>query len=357
MTLFSPIPKEGGESDPPLAPVTLRILADMECIAWRREMAVDGSVSYPWFSDNVETILGLPPERFTVNSKGALTVIHWADRDSHLASLHRSAATQEPCHEDFRAITAAGETRWLRGSAYPRRLEDGRTIWDGMWQDNTQRMRAEAQHQMLMDHAADCIFIISGNACITWSNAATERNFGYLADELIGRCIGDLVELPGNTSCNNQPHAEADDDACLPRGSREVNAKRQDGTTFPFEMTISEVRNDGKLSLIVIGRDISRRRTAERLLAESEQRLRVTFAAASLGIVVVALDGTIQFYNPAFEAMAGDGYDSLLGINLFTFVPNDVMPPPSHIPPPGMSFCVLCEPYLGDGDDHHWRLT
>ena len=341
------------------SPVTLDILADLSCICWRREMTPDGTITYPWFSDNIVDILGYHPGDVTLTSKGELSMMHWADRDAHIEAIRQSALTLRPVQMDFRVITVSGETRWLRGSSRPRRMEDGRVIWDAVGLDITQSMRAEAQHQMLMDHAADCILIISGNACITWSNAAAERMFGYLAQELVGRCVGDLIDLPCDSRCCTQQSVGLTDETadCLPRGSREVTARHHDGSTFPFEMTISEVRSDGKLSLIVIGRDISRRRKAEDMLAESEQRLRVTFAAASLGIVVIALDGTIQFYNPAFESMAGDNYASLLGVNLYTFVPQTIMPPPSRIPPPGMSFSVVCEPSLGDDDDHHWRLT
>jgi len=354
MILSSPISGDNSLLDP----VSLRILAHMECVAWRREMAADGSVSYPWFSDNVALILGFPTEELTVNRKGALNLIHWADRDPHLAALRRSAETLEPCQEDFRAITAAGETRWLRGISYPRREDDGRVVWNGLWQDHTRHFRAEAQHQMLMDHAADCIFITSGSTHITWSNAAARRNFGFQPDELISRDFDELIDLShdGETGEAGEELAGG-----LPRGSREVTARRLDGSTFPFEMTISEVRSDGKLSLIVIGRDISQRRHTEQMLAASEQRLRVTFAAASLGIVVVARDGTIQFYNPAFETMAGKDSDSLRGQNLDSVVPPGILPPPSRIPPPGMSFSVVCQPRRSDHDApedaRHWRLT
>ncbi|MDO8606504.1 MAG: PAS domain S-box protein [Phaeospirillum sp.] len=358
MPLSGPILDQAAGTASPLAPVSLNLLADIDCIVWRREMAADGVIRYSWFSNNVASILGVPPEALAVNSKGALTVIHWADRDAHIAALHQSARMLQPCQENFRAITADGETRWLRGSSYPRKTGDGRIVWEGLWQDHTQRIRAEAQHQMLMDRAADCIFIISGNARVTWSNAAAERNFGYPAEELLNRCIGELIDLPGCSSCTKKHLVQSDNAAdCLPHGSHEVSAMRQDGTTFPFEITISETRSDGKLSLIVIGRDITRRRTAERLLEESEQRLRVTFAAASLGIVVVDLDGTIRFYNPAFETMSDSSRGSLLGVSLYSFVPDTIMPPPSRIPPPGMAFCVMCEPHLEDGGDHHWRLT
>lgn len=354
MTISGPVVNSAS----PHASVNLRILADMGCVSWQREMMDDGTIRYPWFSDNIRDILGYTAQEITVNGKGALTVIHWADRDDHLTAVQQSAANLTPCQEDFRAITVNGETRWLRGVSYPHRRSDGVVVWDGIWQDNTQRMRAEVQHQMLMDHAADCIFIISGNACITWSNAAAERNFGYPEEELVGLCIGRLVDLPCGSNCDpTMAELETDGASCLPRGSREVIARRQDGSEFPFEMTTSEVRSDGKLSLIVIGRDISRRRKAEQMLAESEQRLRMTFAATSLGIVVVAMDGTIQFHNPAFETMAGDEFHDLMGKNLFSFVPDSVMPVPAQIPPPGMSFCSVCEPSLDDEQEHYWRLT
>ena len=338
----------------PFTTMALGLLSDLGGIAWRRHLAPDGSISYPWLSNNIATVLGYHPSELAVNSRGALTFIHWADRDAHIADTLKSAEAMVPCTEQFRAITASGETRWLQGSSRPRRLADGTIAWDGIWLDNTLRMRAEAQHQMLMDHAEDCIFILSSQDCITWSNAAAERNFGYLAEELLGRCFGQLVGKADlhPCSCDADPAGSN-----YPGGNVEVTARRRDGSSFPFEMTVSEVRSDGTLSLIVIGRDITQRRTAEKQREESERRLRITFAAASLGIVVVSPDGTIQFYNPAFESMAGDNYDSLLGVNLFSFVPDSIMPSPSKIPPLGISYCVVCQPHLADGAEHHWRLT
>ncbi|WP_161539598.1 PAS domain S-box protein [Paramagnetospirillum kuznetsovii] len=342
----------------PFSPSGLHLLSDMNCICWRRTMAADGTISYSWLSDAALGILGFRPDQLRANDKGALTVIHWADRDLHVEAIKASAVTLLPYREAFRAITASGETRWLDGTAHPRRAADGRIIWDGVWMDATQRMRTEDRQQMLMDNAEDCIFVLTGDEGITWSNAAAERNFGYLNDELAGRCFHDLILGENRPPCSCEPMDLLESQGKDNSGSRqEVIGRRSDGSTFPFEMTVSEVRRDGRLSLVVIGRDISRRREAERLLAESEQRLRVTFAAASLGIVVLDKDGVIQFYNPAFESMAGDGYDDLLGVNIHAFVPAESMPVPSRLPPPGMSFCLVCQPLLVDGKEHHWRLT
>jgi len=348
-------PTPGEDSDPALFHgAAADILAELNCLSWRREMLADGTIRYPWISDKTATTLGVAPEALTVSASGALGVIHWADRDIYLAAIRDSARTLSPCRSDFRVVTAADETRWLAESSRPRRTEDGRIVWDGVWLDKTRQVRAEFHHQTLMDHAQDCIFILSDDDRVTWCNSAARREFGLGPDEGPGLSFADLIE-PGTPS----PVAlvAADPDAPDRPIENEMMGRRRDGSRFPFDMTVSELRSDGRLSLIVIGRDITRRRNAERKMAESERRLRLTFVTAALGIVVVAMDGTIRFCNPAFESMASDGYSSLLGTNLHTLIPSELLPPPSRIPPAGMSFALLCSPRLADGAERHWRMT
>jgi len=329
-------------------------LADLDCIAWRRELRPDGSLRYPWISDNSRRILGFAPEALTVGARGALGVVHWADRDGHLAAIHASAADLSPCRVDFRVITAGDETRWLRESSRPRRLEDGRVVWDGLWQDNTRSVRAEFHHQTLMDHAQDCIFLLSHDERVTWCNAAAQQVFGLAPNEATGLLFAELTG-PGEPS----PLAMVADepDSAERPVEREMTGRRRDGSRFPFDMTVSELRRDGRLSVIVIGRDITRRRDAERRLAESERRLRLTFITASLGIVVISMDGQIHFTNPAFESMASDGSRSLVGTNLHDLVTARFLPPSGRIPPAGMSFALGCDPHLPDGVERHWRIT
>jgi len=332
----------------------IEVLADLDCIAWRRELRPDGMLLYPWISANSRRILGFAPEALTVGPSGALGVVHWADREAHVAAIRASAASLSPCRADFRVITAGDETRWLRESARPRRFEDGRVVWDGLWQDNTRSVRAEFHHQTLMDHAQDCIFLLSDDERVTWCNAAAQRVFGLAPGEAAGLLFAELTG-PGQPS----PLAmvAGDPDSAERPVAREMTGRRRDGSRFPFDMTVSELRRDGRLSVIVIGRDITLRRDAERRLADSERRLRLTFITASLGIVVIAMDGTIHFSNPAFETMASDGRRPLLGTNLHDLVTEHILPPPGRIPPAGMSFALVCDPHLADGIERHWRIT
>lgn len=475
------------------SPRLTAVMADLSCVMFRRELLPTGEIRYPWLSPNVRDIFGFDASEMTVTSKGALNAIHWADRDAHVAGILRSGFAMTRCLEAFRAVTAEGETRWFRGSSAPERLEDGRIIWEGAWIDISPWMRAEHQFQTVMDHAEDVILTLDARNGIDWTNAATERLFGWTLDELLGRCLAHLMvdpckpDAPGHLSeCSM-----ADVIQCFPRGTQEIVARRKDGSHFPFEMTVSEVRSDGRLSLIVIGRDITRRKAtelmleeterrlrsiaanlpgvvfqrvldpdgtftypyvsegieeilgceaadivfdasilfdamvdgdrerllnallisaetldpvdedvrvtgadgrirwlsgqsrprrrgdtivwdglildvtdevdernkAEQAVRESEERFRLAFAAASLGIVVATLDGEITQFNPAFQVMCARTGEDLAGENLRRFISFEHLPDAEHLPQTGDSFCFEYQPHLPDGRQRHWRLT
>jgi PAS domain S-box-containing protein len=292
-------------------PRLTEVLADLSCVVFRREMLPSGEISYPWMSDNVADIFGFSAGEMTVSTKGALNAVHWADRDAHVATILRSALSMGRCIEAFRAVTAEGETRWFRGSSAPERLADGRIVWEGAWIDISPWMRAEHQFQTVMDHAEDCILTLDARNGIDWANAAAERLFDLTLDEMLGRCLSDLMDepCPGGGTGRLSECGMGEVVQCFSRGSQEIIARRKDGTVFPFEMTVSEVRSDGRLSLIVIGRDITRRKATELLLEESERRLR-SIAANLPGVVfqrVLDPDGTFAY------PYVSEGIEEILG--------------------------------------------
>ena len=100
--------------------------------------------------------------------------------------------------------------------------------------------------------------------------------------------------------------------------------------------------------------EIEERLRAETAIRESEERFRLAFAAASVGIVVVALDGTIKKANPAFVEMTGG--QPVEDASFFAFVERSYLPiaAPSE---QGGSFCFDYAPCLTDGIERHWRIT
>jgi|GEM_PF-1527678 PAS domain S-box/PAS domain S-box/PAS domain S-box len=291
----------------PFPPHLTEVMADLSCVLFRRELLPGGDIRYPFLSSNVRDIFGFEAGEMTVTSKGALNAIHWADRDAHVAAILRSGFAMTRCQESFRAVTAKGETRWFRGSSVPVKLEDGRVVWDGAWLDISAWMRAEHQFQTVMDHAEDAILTLDANSGIDWANAAAERLFGWTLSELTGRNLAHLMADLGAALPQECGMAEIIQN--FPRGTQEITGRRKDGTTFPFELTVSEVRSDGRLSLIVIGRDITRRKATELMLEETERRLR-SIASNLPGVVFqreLGPDGVFAY------SYVSEGIEEILG--------------------------------------------
>jgi PAS domain S-box-containing protein len=114
---------------------------------------------------------------------------------------------------------------------------------------------------------------------LSW-NRASERLYGYTAEEMIGRRIHTIIEP--------ERHAAVDETlAAIARGQlvepHEATGVRKDGSIMPVALTVSLVRGaDGIVrGISTIARDISDRRAAEaerdallRELAEQNDRLR-----------------------------------------------------------------------------------
>jgi diguanylate cyclase (GGDEF)-like protein/PAS domain S-box-containing protein len=283
--------------------------ANLPGFAFQRVQDPDGTIRYPWFSPSIRSVLGFDPSAMGVNSQGCLHAVHWADRDGHLAEIRRSSSAEDTCREEFRAITADGHVRWLKGAAEPRRQDDGSVIWDGVMVDVTAGRRAELRLEMLMDHAGDSLIVVESDGTIDSINAAAETLFGWRMEELSGKPFTTL--LPPEMHLDDLlESAEVSAGGIVGSGARELRGLRKDGSTFPLELSTTEVRLEGQRLFVGIGRDITERKLTEAALRESEERLRA-IAANVPGMVfqrVLRSDGSLAF------SYVSEGCRAILGL-------------------------------------------
>jgi diguanylate cyclase (GGDEF)-like protein/PAS domain S-box-containing protein len=302
----------------PLGAMIGLLAADFPGIAFQRRMSPDGCITYPFFSPGVVRVLGLAPSAIKLSRDGALEFIHWADRPAHLAAVLESADHLAACNEAFRAISRDGRVIWLEGSSLPRLDAAGTVVWDGILIDVTERVQAEQRLELIMDHAADCIITIDEAGIIETANAAAVKVFGWTEAELAGRNVALLMPEPHATAHDGYlaTYRDTGQAKFLGQGPREFSAKRKDGSLFPFELTVSEVKTEGRRFFIGIGRDITARRITEAALKDTEERLS-SIAANTPGIVFRRVrhpDGQTR-YEYISEAAR-----SLLGVD-----PQDIM--------------------------------
>jgi PAS domain S-box-containing protein len=135
--------------------------------------------------------------------------------------------------------------------------------------------RSESRLRAVVDHTVDGMITIDAIGTIASFNPACEHLFGYTADEATGQDIRVLVTDNGHATLNAYflmclENASGRGDV-LP--SRELTAKRKDGTTVPVELSLSAFRFDGRQKFSAIVRDITPRKEAEYELLQHTRAL------------------------------------------------------------------------------------
>ena len=91
---------------------------------------------------------------------------------------------------------ADGEIRWIHFHSRPRRLPDGRTIWDGVQTDVTARKQAEdalKKQAELLRLSYDAMIVWKLDGAIESWNVGAERLYGYSEAEAVGKLTHTLL--------------------------------------------------------------------------------------------------------------------------------------------------------------------
>ena len=127
-----------------------------------------------------------------------------------------------------------------------------------------------------MDTIVDAVITIDEHGTIHDFNPAAERMFGYKAKEIIGKSVN--VLMPSPHSANHDKYVKR----YLKTGERriigigrEVLGLRRDGSTFPMDLAVSEVKLGKRRLFTGIARDVTDRKQAEEMItriSEMERR-------------------------------------------------------------------------------------
>src|SRR5205085_11086314 len=120
---------------------------------------------------------------------------------------------------------------------------------------------SESKARAVLNSAVNAFITIDAEGTIESVNPATERIFGYRADELIGRNVNVLMpasyrEQHGRYVSN---YIESGVAKIIGIG-RELEGCRKDGSTFAIRLTVSELRLGGRRLFTGIVQDISERK-------------------------------------------------------------------------------------------------
>ena len=189
-----------------------------------------------------------------------------------LAFRHASLTPDHPVTTcEHQVILRGGEVRWTQWTDRARfdpfgSLQDvqsvGRDITDQRRTELALR-RSEAQFRTLVEQAPEAILILDLDFTLVDVNVRACSLSGYEREELLGRSFRDLLHEDDQARLDDELH-EAIHGATL-SGERRVLTR--DGLELPTEF-IAKLLPDGRLLLII--RDISERKRAERALLEAK---------------------------------------------------------------------------------------
>jgi PAS domain S-box-containing protein len=257
---------------------------------------------------------------------------HPDDREPLVRALRRAGERAEGFELRVRALHGDGRWRVAHIRASAERLPGGGTRVYGSAQDVTEEVQGRAalrEVEERLQHAFENAPI--GKGIVAMDGRWLEANrvlcelLGYSREELLDHRIGDITH----------PDHRAADAAVLEqfRAGRQETYQvqkryvRADGKEVWAQVNVSCVRlGDGAADyLITQVQDISARRRSEAQLRAAEQRFRLAFEEAPIGISLVGPDGVRLSVNRAYCEILGYSAEELVGTDIEAVAhPDDV---------------------------------
>lgn len=159
---------------------------------------------------------------------------------------------------------------------------------------------------IISENTFDAIVILNNLGRITFWNKAAERMFGFSAERVMD-C--DLIEtiIPSDKviDFNKEFGLQKKKELNTRKQLYHITAVRNDGTTFPAELKISDVRHGESWNTIGIIRNISDSITLEKEMVLAEHRLKLSLYGADENLWEWNIKTNEIYISPAAQSMLG----------------------------------------------------
>ncbi|NET31584.1 MAG: PAS domain S-box protein [Cyanothece sp. SIO1E1] len=173
---------------------------------------------------------------------------------------------------------------------------------------------SKARFAGILDIANDAIIAVDTHQRITLFNQGAERIFGYTAQAILG-CPLDVL-LPIRFAQKHRRYvanfSNTPSQARRMGERNEIFGRRQDGTEFPAEASISRLELGEEVIFTVILRDVTKRKQAEKTLAQLSHQNELLLNSISEGLCGLNRQARITFANPAAAKLLGYPVETLI---------------------------------------------
>ncbi len=132
------------------------VVKDLPFIAFIRTKTAEGVYSYEFPSEQDLDQLGFSSfDVISTDQSGCLDIVHWADKDKLAQAIKTSEKDMLASDEHFSVVLPSGETRWLAGSAVPKKQKNGDVVWKGFWQDVTKEKEKDYFNSLVLESVCE----------------------------------------------------------------------------------------------------------------------------------------------------------------------------------------------------------
>lgn len=157
--------------------------------------------------------------------------------------------------------------------------------------DTQQALReSEARLRSIIETVPDALIVIDEKGLIESFSPAAERLFGYTEAEVIGRNVSTLMPSPYREEHDGylDRYRRTGERRIIGIG-RVVMGQRADGSTFPIELQVGELRLEGRRLFTGFVRDITERQAVRERLHELQAELLRASRLSAMGQMASAL--------------------------------------------------------------------
>ena len=159
-------------------------------------------------------------------------------------------------------------------------------------QQSTERLQA------VLNAAVDGIVLIDPFGMIQSVNPAVQKMFGYAPEELVGQNVKMLMPAPWQEEHDGYlSRYLATGEARIIGIGRQVEGLRRDGSTFPLDLAVSEVRHGTEVFFLGMIRDITERVRMEAEIRQAQKMEAIGRLAGGVAHDFNTLLGTIRGYS------------------------------------------------------------
>jgi len=260
---------------------------------------IDGAGTVQLFNQGCERLFGYPADEVVGRNVKMLMPPPYADE--HDDYLRHYQDTGE------KRIIGKGRNvqgRRADGSVFPMYLSVGEVLqsdtgptYVGIIRDTSEQhaleatLREQAERlRSILETVPDAIIVIGETGLIESFSPAAERLFGWKAAEAVGRNVSMLMPSPYREGHDGylERYRKTGQRRIIGIG-RVVVGQRRDGSTFPMELEVGEMKTAGKRAFTGFVRDLTERQDADRRLQELQSELLHVARLSDMGQMASAL--------------------------------------------------------------------